>query len=150
MAEGAPTTEAELVGALRERGLKATPQRVVVYRILRRGDVHLHAEDVLAAAAAELPNVSLPTVYAALNVLEELGVVRRVVALGGTTLYDTRVDDHHHAICRRCGRVTDLEAPIDLTPAFAAADRAGYAPDRAQLTILGLCPTCAGRPAPEA
>jgi Fe2+ or Zn2+ uptake regulation protein len=150
MAGASPTTEPELVQALRERGLKATPQRVVVYRILRRGDEHLRAEDVLAAAAAELPNVSLPTVYAALTVLEELGVVRRVVALGGTTMYDTRVDDHHHAICQRCGRVTDLDAPTDLTPALIAAGASGFTPQRAQLTVLGLCASCASRPAPSA
>jgi Fe2+ or Zn2+ uptake regulation protein len=150
MGDVAPASETELVAALRGRGLKATPQRVVVYRILRRGDVHLRAEDVLAAAARELPNVSLPTVYAALNVLEDLGVVRRVVALGGTTLYDTRVDDHHHAICRRCGRVTDLEAPTDLTPALAVAGRTGFVPERAQLTILGLCPSCGAQSPPQA
>lgn len=143
-------SETELVRALRERGLKATPQRVVVYRILRRGNIHLRAEDVLAAAGAELPNVSLPTVYAALTVLEELGVVRRVIALGGTTLYDTRIDDHHHAICQRCGRVTDLDAPTDLTPALTAAGATGFAPQRAQLTILGLCPSCAASPTLQA
>jgi Fur family ferric uptake transcriptional regulator len=143
-------SETELVQALRERGLKATPQRVVVYRILRRGNIHLRAEDVLAAAAADLPNVSLPTVYAALTVLEELGVVRRVIALGGTTLYDTRIDDHHHAICQRCGRVTDLDAPTDLTPALTAAGATGFTPQRAQLTILGLCPSCAASPTLQA
>ena len=140
-------SEADFVEALRARKLKATPQRVVVYRIIRGQPRHLTAEELLAAAACELPNVSLPTVYAALGVLEEMGLVQRVLALGGTAVYDSRLDLHQHAICRGCGAVQDLDVEVADGDALAAASAAGFTPERAQLTVQGLCARCAAIPA---
>jgi Fe2+ or Zn2+ uptake regulation protein len=136
-------TEAEFVEALRARGFKATPQRVVVYRIIRDQPGHLTAEELLTAASRELPNVSLPTVYAALGVLEELGLVQRIAALGGTGVYDSRLDLHQHAICRGCGSVQDLDVEVEDGDAVAAASAVGFTPERAQLTVQGLCAHCA-------
>lgn len=138
-------TEAAFIRSLRSRRLKATPQRVVVYRILQERDGHMTADEVMAAASRELPNVSLPTIYAALQVLEDLGLIRRVVTLGGTTLFDSRSAPHHHAICRICGRVWDLDVTIDDGAARTAATAAGLEPEQAQMTVQGICSDCAGR-----
>src|SRR4029453_16975746 len=108
-----PRDDAELAKLLRERGLRATSQRVVMHRLLRDRDRHLSAEELLSEAGEQLPGVSLPTVYATLELFEQLGIVRRVNGGGGTLLWDTRVDAHHHMICRRCGRVEDMGAPLD-------------------------------------
>jgi len=132
------------VQALHERGLRATPQRLIVYRVVRRLDDHATAEQLLAAAARELPNVSLPTIYATLDLLEEMGAVRKVPAFGGTMLYDARGDAHHHMVCRGCGTVRDLEADVDDRTAMAIASSQGFRAERAQLTIQGLCTNCAG------
>ena len=132
--------------ALRERGLRATPQRVVLHRILREGHGHVTAEELLAAAARELPNVSLPTIYAALSLLEDMGMVRRVSALGGTAIYDPVLTPHHHAVCRSCGRVWDLDAEVDDGSALAAARALGFEDGHAQLTIQGVCADCARQP----
>ena len=142
--------EAAFVEALRERGLRATPQRVVVHRILRELAGHVTAEELLAAAARELPNVSLPTIYAVLSLLEEMGMVRRVSALGGTAMYDPVLAPHHHAVCRSCGRVWDLDANVDDGSALAAARALGFEDGHAQLTVQGLCADCARRPAGDA
>jgi Fe2+ or Zn2+ uptake regulation protein len=136
-------TETAFVGALHERGLRATPQRLIVYRVVRRLRDHATADQLLAAASRELPNVSLPTIYATLDLLEEMGAVRRVPGFGGSMLYDAREDHHHHLVCRVCGAVQDLEAEVDDKAALAAAGARGFQPERAQLTIQGLCPTCA-------
>jgi len=72
-----------------------------------------------------------------------LGIVRRVNDGGGTLLWDTRPDDHHHLVCRRCGRVEDIDAPVDLDQAHRSARRAGFAPDRAEVVVSGLCSSCA-------
>jgi Fe2+ or Zn2+ uptake regulation protein len=140
-----PRDDAELAELLRERGLRATSQRVVMHRLLRDRNRHLSAEELLSEASERLPGVSLPTVYATLELFEQLGIVRRVNGGGGTLLWDTRADAHHHMICRRCGRIEDLEAPLDLGRARHSAARAGFQPDRAEVVVSGLCANCRTR-----
>ncbi|HEX2358668.1 MAG TPA: Fur family transcriptional regulator [Solirubrobacterales bacterium] len=140
-----PHADEELTQRLRERGLRATSQRLVMHRLLRESNRHLSAEQLLAEASGQLPGVSLPTVYSTLELFEELGVVRRVNDGGGTLLWDTRAEDHHHLVCRRCGRVEDIDASLDLEGAQRSARRAGFAPDRAEVVVSGLCADCAGR-----
>ena len=94
----------QLSAALRERGQRVTSQRLVIHRVLRELGAHATAETVLAAVADRLPGVSLPTVYATLDLLEELGAVRRVAVPGGPALFDPRTDPHHHMVCSVCGR----------------------------------------------
>jgi Fe2+ or Zn2+ uptake regulation protein len=138
-----PRDDSELAALLRERGLRATSQRVVMHRLLRDSNRHVSAEELLSEASEKLPGVSLPTVYATLELFEELGVVRRVNGGGGTLLWDTRPDAHHHMICRNCGRIEDMETPLDLDKARRSAARAGFQPDRAEVVVTGLCAECA-------
>ena len=79
--------------------------------------------------------------------LEELRLVQRFEVARGTASYE-RIDPsghhHHHAICRRCGRMEDVEAPVDLRAAEAAAAKAGFRADHGELQLSGLCAACAG------
>jgi Fur family ferric uptake transcriptional regulator/Fur family peroxide stress response transcriptional regulator len=113
-----------------------------MHRLLRDRDRHVSAEEMLSEASERLPGVSLPTVYATLELFEELGIVRRVKG-GGTLLWDTRADAHHHMICNSCGRIEDMEAPVDLERARRTAARSGFRPDRAEVVVSGLCASCA-------
>jgi Fe2+ or Zn2+ uptake regulation protein len=61
----------------------------------------------------------------------------------GAIMYDSRVDDHHHVICRQCGRMQDVDVAIDTRAAERAARAAGFEVGHAQLTLSGLCPDCA-------
>lgn len=131
-----------LVAALHGRGQRVTSQRLVIHRLLRDLDRHATVEEVLGLAAERLPGVSLPTVYATLDLLADLGVARRV-SVGGPVLYDPRTEDHAHVRCRACGRVEDLDVTIDAQPALAAARAAGFAADAAQVVVEGLCDRCA-------
>ena len=135
----------QLTTALRERGQRVTTQRLVLHRLLRRLDRHVSAEELARAAERDLPGLSLPTVYATLDLFEELGVVKRVSQAGGPTLYDPRAEPHHHLRCSRCGRLEDLDSPIDTKAALRAAKRAGYTPERAEITVVGLCSRCSVR-----
>ena len=141
-----PTADDTLVAALRERGQRVTPQRLLILGALRDLDRHVTAEEVLAAVADRLPNASLPTVYAALDLFEELGIVRRVPAPGGATLYDPRTAPHQHLTCRECGRVEDLDVAVDAARALRAAQRRGFQADGAELVVTGLCDRCAASP----
>jgi Fe2+ or Zn2+ uptake regulation protein len=131
-----------LVTALRERGQRVTSQRLVINRALREAGRHVTAEEVHASVSERLPGVSLPTVYATLELFEELGIVRRINAGGGAVLYDPKSEPHHHLVCSRCGMVEDLEQDLDLSPALRAAGRSGFTPSNAELVVSGLCASC--------
>jgi Fur family peroxide stress response transcriptional regulator len=141
--EGRAPDDSVLVERLRARGLRVTAQRVVLYRVLRELGRHATAEQVLRAAAPRLPQLSLPTVYAALDLFAELGLVRRLAPHAGAVLYDPGAEEHAHAVCRRCGSVTDLDGGLDPGPAHAAARAAGFTPDGIDLAVYGLCARCA-------
>jgi Fe2+ or Zn2+ uptake regulation protein len=132
-----------LSDALRARGGRVTPQRLAIARVVRETGGHVTAETVFGQVKERLPGVSLPTVYATLELLEELGQVRRVPAGSGAVLFDARTDTHDHFVCRRCGAVTDLDAHADRTASLAAAAELGLTPDDAQMVVSGLCATCA-------
>jgi Fur family ferric uptake transcriptional regulator/Fur family peroxide stress response transcriptional regulator len=139
----------ELSALLQARGQRVTPQRLVIHRVLRQRDRHLTAEQVHEAVKNDLPGTSTPTVYATLDLLADLGLVRRVHVGAGPTLYDARVDGrtdaHHHTVCRRCGQVEDLDAPADLSAVVRAARKSGFQPAQVDLAVSGLCADCAGQ-----
>jgi Fe2+ or Zn2+ uptake regulation protein len=137
--------EAALIDRLRARGQRVTSQRVVLYRVLQELARHATAEEVLRAAAPRLPQLSLPTVYATLDLFAELGLVRRLAPHAGAVLYDPGSHEHAHAVCRRCGKVTDLDAGLDPGPARAAARAAGFEPEGIDLAVYGVCADCSSR-----
>src|SRR3954471_20645977 len=135
-------SDEQLIARLRERGQRVTAQRILLYRVLRELGRHATAEEVLQAATPRLPQLSLPTVYATLDLLDELGLVRRLAAHAGAVMYDPRPDEHAHAVCRRCGSVTDLEGELDPAPVLQSARAAGFAPDGMDVAVYGLCERC--------
>jgi Fe2+ or Zn2+ uptake regulation protein len=137
------TLDQELSDLLRARGMRVTTQRLVIHRVLHELGTHATAESMQAAIADRLPGVSLPTVYATLDLLEELGAVRRVAVPGGPALYDPRTAPHHHLVCRRCGTAEDLDAPVELAPVLAAAAAQGFEARHAEVVVAGLCSACA-------
>jgi Fe2+ or Zn2+ uptake regulation protein len=132
-----------LVGQLRERGMRVTPQRIVIHRELCGHSQHMTAEQVLGRVSDVLPGTSLPTVYSTLELLEGLGLVRRVGTGNGALVFDSRVEPHAHTVCRRCGAMADLEGTAAPEDALARAGATGFVPDHAQLVVWGLCPDCA-------
>jgi len=131
----------ELIPALRERGLRVTSQRVVVHRALRELDRHVTADELLDAVSERLPNVSLPTIYATLDLLEDLSMVRRVQR-AGATLFDPRTDPHHHLICDECGSIEDLDSALDTSAVERAAQRRGFSQARVEAVVHGRCASC--------
>ena len=132
-----------LIGRLRQGGFRVTPQRIVIHRALCSHTQHLTADQVLARVSDVLPGTSLPTVYSTLELLEGLGLVRRVGTGNGAVVFDSRVEPHAHTVCRRCGAVADLDGVAAPADALTTAAGAGFVPDHTQLTVWGLCPACA-------
>jgi Fe2+ or Zn2+ uptake regulation protein len=124
---------------LRERGLRVTPQRRVIWSAFEDGGAgHLSADDVLRRARVELPELARATVYNTLNELVAAGLLR-LVGGRGSQLYDPNVDSHHHFRCRRCGRLYDVH-PTGLEE--LELDEGGFLVEEFQLMFEGICPSC--------
>ena len=101
----------ELAAAFRERGLKVTPQRQLLFRLLHDDASHPTAEALFARASDEMPGISLRTVYQTLTDLAEMGELRPVTIDGRAGRFDPNVSDHHHAVCEVCGTVAAASDP---------------------------------------
>lgn len=139
--------EARLAEALRERGQRVTPQRLVVARLLEEYGEHVTAETLHRRVSERMPGVSLPTVYATLELLEDLGLLRRLLTESGAVIYDPKISDHHHLVCSGCGAIIDIDAPVDDSALLQAARRSGFVPAGAQVVVRGLCPGCQSKAA---
>ena len=137
------TMETALSAALRRRGQRVTPQRLGVARVMDRAQRHVTAEQVFDEVGELMPGVSLPTVYATLELLRDLGLVERVPTEGGAVVYDPRTEDHHHLVCRRCGTIADVDTEVGTGGIIAAAEAAGFTPLTTQVVVRGLCAGCA-------
>jgi Fe2+ or Zn2+ uptake regulation protein len=134
----------ELTDAFRASGLKITPQRQAVFRALHDATDHPTAEAVYARVSAEMPAISLRTVYQVLNDLTAMGEVASLDLGTGATRFDPTPTDHHHLVCTSCGAVRDLflgdlavEVPIDQVGGFVVGSP--------EITWRGLCPACQPR-----
>jgi Fe2+ or Zn2+ uptake regulation protein len=103
---------------------------------------HPTAEDVYATVVAELPTISLKTVYQTLHELAELGELLTLDVGTGAARFDPNVETaHHHLVCRSCGKVRDVDLAIDgLSLPQELAQ--GYAVHRAEVVFRGLCDRC--------
>lgn len=135
---------AELTDLFRQRGLKVTPQRQCIFRVLHDAATHPTAEAVYAAARAEMPTLSLRTVYQTLNDLTDMGELTTLQLGTGSARFDPNLEAHHHLVCTRCGTVADLD--VDFPDVrLPARDRQGFDVRGTEITFRGLCPDCAGR-----
>jgi Fur family peroxide stress response transcriptional regulator len=135
----------QIAAELRERGLRATRQRVAVLRALRRRKSHPTAAEIHDAVAERLPGVSLKTIYLVLDSLEEAGLTACVTAAGAPFRYEVLTEPHDHAHCRRCGRLFDIPARVFAQNEDLVGLPAGFEPERVSVRVQGLCRRCRGR-----
>ena len=130
---------------LRQRGIQVTAQRLAVLRAVS-GQPPITADAVAEAVRAEIGAISLQSVYDALGVLAAEGLIRRIQPAGSPARFEDRVgDNHHHLICRICGRLVDVDCAVGSAPCLTAADDRGYEIDEAEVAYWGRCPDCLAR-----
>jgi len=134
---------------LRRHGLHVTAQRLAVLRAVS-DQPHSTANDIDELVRTEIGTVSRQAVYDVLAALTDKGLLRRIQPAGSPARYEDRVgDNHHHLICRACGRMVDVDCAVGETPCLTAADGVGYEIDEAEVIYWGRCPECvATAPAP--
>ena len=132
----------DVAALLHGHGVQVTAQRLAVLRAVSERPHHTAAE-INAVVRAEIGAVSLQAVYDALSMLTEKGIIRRIQPAGSPARYEGRVgDNHHHLICRTCGRMVDVDCAVGETPCLTAVDDAGYEIDEAEVIYWGRCPEC--------
>jgi Fur family ferric uptake transcriptional regulator len=127
---------------LRDHGIQVTAQRLAVLRAVS-DQPHITADEVADSVRAEIGAISLQAVYDALSLLVGEGLIRRIQPAGSPARFEDRVgDNHHHLICRICGRVVDVDCAIGSAPCLTALNDSGYAIDEAEVAYWGRCPDC--------
>ena len=127
---------------LRSAGLRVTAARLAILDTVRAGD-HLDVDAVTSRVRDRLGHVSFQAVYEALHAFTAAGLVRRIEPAGSPARFECRVgDNHHHLVCRECGRLTDVDCAVGEAPCLEPADDAGYVVDEADVTFWGFCSDC--------
>jgi len=138
-AEELPLTPAE---ELRGVGLRVTAARVALLETVREGD-HLGVDAITSGVRIRVGHISIQAVYDALHALTAAGLLRRIEPADSPARFERRVgDNHHHAVCRSCGAVADVDCATGQAPCLTPSDHHGFAIDEAEVIYWGLCPDC--------
>ncbi len=138
----------ELIDRCRSAGMNLTPQRVVIFRALLESEDHPSPEALRDRVKAQLPAVSLATIYKTLDLLVELGLAAEVPVTGNTKRYDGNMGSHHHLVCTSCGSVTDTNDGA-LSKLQLPKGLHGFLPKGYSVHVHGLCSTCRNPPNKE-
>jgi Fur family transcriptional regulator, stress-responsive regulator len=132
---------------LRQRGIQVTAQRLAVLRAVA-AQPHIAADAVAEIVRSEIGAISLQSVYDALSLLVAEGLIRRIQPAGSPARFEGRVgDNHHHLICRTCGRMVDVDCAVGAAPCLRAIDDKGYEIDEAEVVYWGRCADCLAKAA---
>lgn len=133
----------QMIAALRAGGLRVTPQRLAVLRILAERDDHPSVEHIYKEVRRDFPTTSLATIYKIVTVLKELGQVLELGFADVGSRYDgSKPYPHPHVICTRCGAIVDPEYGDMRRMAQDMAKLSGFTITSHRLDFFGLCPRC--------
>ncbi len=136
-----------VVAELAARGLRLTRQRRAVVDAVAASRSCLSPLDVFQQARASCPDLGLTTVYRTLELLDEIGALRRIHGPSGCErLVPASAEHGHSVVCSACGRVTEF-TDCDMAVVLAAASReTGYRITGHFLQLSGLCAECGAAP----
>jgi len=127
---------------LREHGIQVTAQRLAVLRAVS-GRPHCTADAIAEEVRADIGAISRQAVYDTLGMLVAEGLIRRIQLAGSPALYEGRVgDNHHHIICRVCGKTVDVACAVGAAPCLTPDADSGFQIDEAEVIFWGTCPEC--------
>jgi Fur family transcriptional regulator, stress-responsive regulator len=131
------------VDDLRGKGLRVTSQRQAVLAVLAEKPHATAAELATVLADGSIAELSKQGLYNVLDDLTRVGLVRCIEPAGSATRYELRVgDNHHHVVCRSCGRMEDIDCAVGEAPCLEPARASGFVVDEAEVTWWGLCASC--------
>lgn len=142
-----PPVDADLEAELRAHGYRVTPARRAVWDTLRAANRHVTADEIVAMAAAAARPVELASVYRTLDLLEDLGLVRRSQLLGpeATRWEIAHADEHFHLVCVACGVVSHHGGPLVAVVEQHLEREHGFEVAEVELRVAGRCAACRSR-----
>jgi Fur family transcriptional regulator, peroxide stress response regulator len=133
--------EEEILDALRKKGIRLTPQRAEIIRILCRGGNHPSARVILRKARKAVPEMSVSTVYYTLGLLKKEGLIKELEFYNMENRYESVMNDHIDLICTKCGRIENLTKELSITYR-AIEDLTGFRARGMRYEYYGLCEKC--------
>jgi Fe2+ or Zn2+ uptake regulation protein len=141
-AKRSPQSIEILRSALEANGQRFTEQRAAVYRFLCGTVAHPTADEVHTAVRGQISDISLATVYKALETLVTCDLAAKLTYGDGSARYDARTDEHCHARCLSCGAVRDVQASSIVGPLPEIRPGGGFRVERYRLEVVGYCGSC--------
>lgn len=127
---------------LRANGYRMTPQRLAILHVLHHARKHLSPIEVFTIAKKDFPRLTEPTVYRTLEFLAENRLARAAHIGRGRLVYEIAPNDHHHLICRSCGKELEVEHAM-LERLYRELESAtGFQLTDSHVTFFGFCPKC--------
>jgi Fur family ferric uptake transcriptional regulator len=127
---------------LKSKGLKLTPQRMLIVDIIHNVSGHLTAEEITGHVQSRMPGINKSTVYRTLELLEKAGCVYKSELDGEVIYHHDEEGHHHHLVCRECGRTTDCDEELFAPVRETLRDKYGFNADFKHMVMSGLCGEC--------
>ena len=121
---------------------RATKQRAAILEALRDNRTHPTADQIYDTVRQQISNISKGTIYRNLQVLREDGAISELNLNGTLSRYEEKQDKHYHFRCEKCGRVFDLDEPVNTEIDNKVSARTGFKVIHHQTEFRGLCRDC--------
>ena len=128
--------------ALKNRGVRITPQRHAILEYLISSESHPTADDIYKALEGNFPNMSVATVYNNLRVFRNAGLIKELTYGDASSRFDFVTHDHYHIICDECGTIVDFHHPGLEEVERLASHVTGFKVSYHRLEVYGTCPSC--------
>jgi Fur family peroxide stress response transcriptional regulator len=135
-------SDAAAIEALRNKGYKATPQRIAICRIALHSREHPTAQSIYDKVKKVHPTVSLATVYKTLQVLRDLDLIQELNFPKGQARFDPYIKPHVNLICQQCGSIEDLDDPTAREITEKVSTAAKFKPNGQRIDVYGICQKC--------
>lgn len=132
----------QMADILRKQGLRLTPQRLAILKVLVSNDTHPSAEQVFERVRQDFPTTSLATVYKTLAVLKETGQVTELGFCDDANRYDLATEPHAHLVCVSCKTILDPEVDSISQVSQQVAAKYGFKLLNQRMDFFGICPRC--------
>ncbi|HDY69051.1 MAG: transcriptional repressor [Candidatus Scalindua sediminis] len=131
----------KVVERFKSKKLKITPQRLGIFEILEGNTAHLSAEDVFKEIRKSYPTISFTTVYKTLEIMEKMGEIMKITIDEERKHYDPNTDSHHHIICLRCSKISDIKDG-SIKPKLPREILDEFTPSSYHISFYGTCKKC--------
>lgn len=134
------TNMEDLKNLLKAKGLKPTYQRLKIFEFLNNHkDNHPTVETIYGSLSKRIPTISMTTVYNTLNAFIQKNLVSAVTITGTEVRYDFITSHHHHFLCKKCGRIIDIDVKC---PLGEKSDIDGHKIEELHGYLKGICKFC--------